>query len=108
MMTELMQSVGELGFIAAIAAFLVYFLTIRIAQGLDSIIRQVVVLQQLIVELLQMLLHHDAQIRGVNPTAGKDMSDAQETATKFYKALDERFERIESLISRTLDSFIRK
>ena len=107
-LTELFGSVGELGFIAAIAAFLVYFLTIRLAKTLEDIIKQIVILQLLSNELLQVFHHHDAQIRGVNPTAGKDDTEAQEIATLAYNACEERLKGIELQIQRTLDNISRK
>ena len=105
---DIFFAVVQLGFAAAIASWLVHYVTVQLTKAISELTTQVVLLQQLTVELFQVLLTHDAQVRGVNPSAGKDSTEAAQIASKFYQAIDERLERIEAQISRTLDGLQRR
>ena len=70
------ESLVQLGFAVSVAAWLVYWLTGTMKRSIDSLTNSISSLHLLIVDLYMVLITHDAQVRGVNPSAGKDATDA--------------------------------
>jgi hypothetical protein len=92
------EALIQLGFAGAIGTWLVYWLTTTFKKSLDANTSAVLGVQLMQAEVFKLLIQHDAQIRGVNPSAGVDATDAHEIAAKVYGQVLERVELLEETI----------
>lgn len=57
-------------------------------------------LQTMVMEDFRLLIMHDAQIRGVNPTSGKDMTESHQKALEVYHRVLSQLDTIEKTVAK--------
>lgn len=71
------------------------WITGQLTKAIEAVQESVKAVSLMQVELYKLFLAHDAQIRGINPTAGKDDQERHSEAAKNYYKLRESLESIE-------------
>ena len=103
MVPEEIQGLIQLGFAALVAGWLIRWLTSTMQDTVKNNSKVVLGLQLYLGELYRLLLQHDAQIRGVNPTAGSDTTEAQRLATEVYNQAVLRLDSLKAQIEKQMD-----
>lgn len=100
MTPEMIQAIVQLGFAAAVAAYLVYYQTTALNESIKANTKAVIGMQLLITELYFLMLQHDAQVRSI--TDATDKSDIAAAAKASYDAACGRLEQLQAKISAQL------
>ena len=94
----------QLGFAICVASFLIWWLTSSMKKAIDANTIATINSQLMLIELIKIVMVHDAQIRGVNPTAGKDATEAHQVAAQVYQQTMLRIEHLEEVTTANLES----
>jgi hypothetical protein len=97
-MADIPESLIQLGFAAACALYLIYFMTSQIKGSIDANTNALIGLQLIQTELYKLLLQHDATVRGLlentdNPT------EAHRQATTLYMQAVSRLDQLQARIA---------
>ena len=103
------ETISQLGGTAVICVCFVFILTRIMNKIPAAMVEQSAATYTLTLAILEFqrdFLRHDATIRGVNPTAGKDVNDRMQQARDAYDQILIEHKRTTDLIEKRLDALI--
>ncbi len=97
-MADIPESLIQLGFAAACALYLIYFMTSQIKSSIDANTNALIGLQLIQSELYKLLLQHDATSRGLMEIADNP-SETHKQAVALYSQVVARLDQLQARIA---------
>lgn len=103
--TDIRQILGDftaLAFLGTAFIMVIRWLVIRMTDDIKNNTKSLKGLQLAQLELFKALMLHDARVRGVNPTAGKDAEEAHQIAAEEYRVVQASLTHLQEMIKRSM------
>jgi hypothetical protein len=97
-MADIPESLIQLGFAAACALYLIYFMTSQIKSSIDANTNALIGLQLIQAELYKLLLQHDASVRGVDELP-ENSPESHRQAAAMYAQVVARLDQLQARIA---------
>jgi hypothetical protein len=95
---DIPESLIQLGFAAACALYLIYFMTSQIKASIDANTNALIGLQLIQSELYKLLLQHDATVRGLLEQP-ENPSESHKQAAALYQQVAARLDQLQARIA---------
>lgn len=103
MTPELLSEAGAVAVISFLLVLVVRYLLRDMTQAIESIARQVRANTMSVLALMDMIIRHDATVRGVNPSTGVTDDERFKNAVEVYEAILREIQNLQLSLRRNGD-----